>query len=120
MSDDKLRRGLPVHEQSGRIPFACNMLAISVEQRPLHEAIIEELRRAIQEIRELPDGYAFRFTANEQTLMMLSEFISRERLCCPFFTFELIAEAGERPFWLKLRGEDGIKQFITAELNVQP
>lgn len=107
-------------EQSGRIPFACNMLALGVEERPLHEATIKELRRAIEEIRELPDGYAFRFAPKEQTLMMLCEFIARERLCCPFFTFELVAEAGEKPLWLRLRGADGIKQFITAELNIEP
>lgn len=96
------------------------MLAISAEERPLHEATIEELRRAIQEIKELPDGYALRFAASYQSIMLLCEFISRERLCCPFFTFELLAEAGERPLWLRLRGEDGIKQFIAAELNFEP
>jgi hypothetical protein len=120
MSNDELREETAVPEQSGKIPLACNMLALGVEERPLHEATTAQLRKAIREIRELPDGYAFRFAASHPIIMMLCEFIARERLCCPCFTFELIAEQGEGPLWLSLRGQDGIKEFIAAELNVQP
>src|SRR6185436_16363361 len=43
----------------------------------------------------------------------------RERLCCPFFTFEIVAEREGGPLWLNLRGRKGVKAFINAELGVK-
>ncbi len=40
-------------------PFACDMTAIAPEQRGAHIAAIERLFRSAQNMRELPDGYAF-------------------------------------------------------------
>ena len=105
--------------QPEETPFACDMLAISPEERPRHEANIAQLQRAIAEVKELPDGYAFRFAASQTTILLLGEFIARERLCCPFFTFELVAERDDGAVWLSLRGRVGVKEFILAELNIK-
>jgi hypothetical protein len=78
------------------------------------------MRQAIREVKELPDGYSFRFDASQPTVLLVSEFIARERACCPFFTFELVAERNEGPLWLSLRGREGVKEFIVAELNIEP
>ena len=67
----------------------------------------------------MPDGYAFRFAASQPNLLLVSEFVSRERACCPFFTFELVAERNEGPLWLSLRGREGVKEFILAELDIK-
>lgn len=40
-------------------PFACNMNAFAPAERKAHIAAIEEVFGAVQEIRELPDGYSF-------------------------------------------------------------
>ena len=40
-------------------PFACDMTAIAPEQRGAHIATIERLFRSAQNMRELPNGYAF-------------------------------------------------------------
>lgn len=106
--------------QADEAPFACDMQTISADERPRHLTVIEQMRQATREVKELPDGYAFRFDASQPTILLASEFISRERACCPFFTFELVAERNEGPLWLNLRGREGIKDFIRAELNIEP
>ena len=68
-------------------PFACDMTAIAPEQRGAHVATIEKLFRLVQSKRELPDGYAFELPNEADVLRTSAEFISLERLCCPFFGF---------------------------------
>lgn len=99
-------------------PFACNMLALTPEGRQRHLNVIKELLASHRAIEEISDGYAFRFDSGEKSIMLASEFISRERLCCPFFTFELISERECGSVWLKLRGREGVKPFIRAEFNL--
>jgi hypothetical protein len=100
-------------------PLACNMLALDAEGRKRHKVVSDQMRAAVKEVQDLPDGYAFRFEAAQATILLVSEFIARERLCCPFFRFELIAEQEDGPLWLRLRGREGVKEFIKAELGVK-
>jgi hypothetical protein len=76
------------------------------------------MQGSLQSVRELPDGYALEFPPQPTLLMLLAEFIARERRCCPFFIFELRVEAEDGPFWLKMTGEEGIKPFLQAEMNL--
>jgi hypothetical protein len=99
-------------------PLACNMLALNAEGRKRHKAVSEQMRAAVKEVQPLPDGYAFSFEAEQATILLVSEFIARERLCCPFFRFELITEQESGPLWLRLRGREGVKAFIEAELGL--
>jgi hypothetical protein len=105
--------------QTEESPFACDMTALDPEGRNRHAIVTRELKDAIETVRELPDGYALRFTASQPSILMVSEFIARERLCCPFFSFELVTEKEGGPLWLRLRGRDGVKGFIQAELNIK-
>jgi hypothetical protein len=100
-------------------PLACNMMALDAQGRKRHKAVSERMRATVKEVRDLPDGYAFRFPADQATILLVSEFIARERLCCPFFRFELIAEQEDGPLWLRLRGREGVKELIKAELGIQ-
>ncbi len=95
------------------------MLALDAEERKRHKAVSEQMRAAVKETQALPDGYAFRFTAEQATALLVSEFIARERLCCPFLRFEMVAEQENGPLWLRLRGRDGVKEFIKAELGIR-
>lgn len=100
-------------------PFACNMLALNKEERKRHIEVTRRLRGATREVSELSDGYGFRFSADQPTILLVSEFIARERLCCPFFTFELVVEPEDGPVWLRLRGAEGVKEFIKAEFGMK-
>ena len=111
-SQDKVEEKKAAQES----PLVCNLSALDSEGRKRHKVISEQMRAAVKEAQDLPDGYAFRFP--EDTILLVSEFIARERLCCPFLKFELIAEQNDGPLWLRLRGREGVKKFIKAELGM--
>ena len=98
-------------------PFACNMNAFSPEERRAHIAAIADVFGAVEEIRELADGYSFRVTSETSMLLKLADFIAKERLCCPFFGFSLHLEPQGGELWLSLTGRDGVKPFIQAEIG---
>ena len=98
-------------------PFACDMTAIAETQRAEHVDRIQKLFRAVEEIRELTNGYAFRLKNAADTLVTAAKFVELERLCCPFFGFILEVEAEAGDMWLTLNGRDGVKPFIMAEIS---
>jgi len=100
-------------------PFACNVAGISAERRPRYMALAKKLVSTKQEVRELADGYAFRFPVEASTIQDLAEFITYERLCCPFFDLEIVVEREGGPAWLRLRGREGVKEFIRIEFGIQ-
>jgi hypothetical protein len=100
-------------------PFVCNVAGLNAEQRQRYTALIKKLNSGKQEVKELADGYAFRFSAESTTVQDLAEFITYERLCCPFFDFELAVEREGGPAWLRLKGREGVKEFIRIEFKVQ-
>lgn len=73
--------------------------------------------QAAEQVRELPDGYAFRFPGSAATASRLLEFVLAERSCCQFFTFELGFEPNEGPVWLSLRGSEAVKEFVVSNLG---
>src|ERR1041385_6258573 len=104
-------------EKNSISSFACNMNAIDPEQRSQHIATTNELVHAVQEVRELPNGYAFGMPDKTVLLMRATEFIAKEKLCCPFFGFKIEIEPDGSVLWLHLTGRDGVKPFIVAEIG---
>ena len=99
--------------------FVCNINALNAAQRERYKEIIQKLNESRQSVKELNDGYAFRFKAESQLIQDAAEFIVYERLCCPFFDFELAVEQDSNRLWLRLRGQDGVKEFIRAEFGIE-
>jgi hypothetical protein len=98
-------------------PFACDMTAIAPEQRGAHLATIERLFRSVKTIRELPNGYAFQLADDSNILRSAAEFITLERLCCPFFGFGIEVESEGGAICFSLTGREGVKPFIMAEIG---
>jgi hypothetical protein len=98
-------------------PLACDMTAIAPERREAHIANIKKLFGLVQRTRELPDGYAFELPNESDVMLTATEFISLERLCCPFFGFALEIEREGGSLWLSLTGRAGVKPFIMAEVG---
>jgi hypothetical protein len=96
------------------IPIACSLT--TPELRVREQAVQREIVAGVREARELADGYALRFPGDAAWLGTLAEFIRFERECCPFFTFELRCEPQQGPFWLHLRGPEGVKEFVATLL----
>jgi len=98
-------------------PFACVMDAIEPSKRQQHIATAKSVFAAVHEIQELPNGYAFRLPNASKVLRKVGDFISLERLCCPFFGFTLEVEREGGSVWLQLTGREGVKPFIRAEIG---
>jgi hypothetical protein len=103
-------------EQAG---FYCNLNALSTTERERQKELTGKLREARIETKEMPDGYAFQLRSEKVSLAELAEWVGNERKCCPFFDFDIALERDGGPLWLKLRGWDGVKQFIRSEFGVQ-
>ncbi len=98
-------------------PFACDITAIPAEDRAAHRALIRRLLgEAMVEERDLPNGLAFRFPAEEYDAV--SVVVGRERVCGPFLRFVLEIEPECGAPWLRVTGPEGAKAFIRAELGL--
>ena len=93
--------------------LACNIKAISAVQRPRYNDLVSRLRAAMQDRGELPDGYTYTFDSSKINLPEVSEWITMERLCCPFLIFQL--EVAGEVSRLAMRGPDGVKALLSAE-----
>jgi len=98
--------------------LSCNRSALDQEQRKRHKILTKDVFPKHLEIKELPDGYGFRFPNNRLLFIALSEWITLEQLCCPFLTLGLELHRDQGPIWLRATGEDGVKNFLRAELGI--
>lgn len=99
-------------------PFACAMNAFTPAERKQHfEEFGPKLRGYCKGIRELPNGYEFRFAPDPAAYQVLSAWMLQERLCCPFFDLNLRLDREGGPMWLTLTGRDGVKEFIAEEFH---
>jgi hypothetical protein len=115
-----------LHAQTNNAPdaikqpvvFACDMKAMTPVQRKRHSEVLSPaLKAAKLKTSELPDGYAFQFPSDAKTFTTVSEWIGNERLCCPFFEFDIHVGDSSAPMTLRITGPEGVKQFIRAELS---
>lgn len=95
--------------------FACEMTALSSEERESHSRTTRTLFSALLGVQEQPDGFSFRFPAEAGLLGSAASFIALERLCCPFFGFALELDSGAATFRLRIAGSPGVKPFIREE-----
>lgn len=109
------------HEASPRrrnIPLACDMSALTPEQRERQMVLGQRLRAGAAEVRELEDGYAFRHSPDRSVLMDVAEFVANERLCCPFFDFEIEVGGDGGPVWLRIKAQGEAKGVLEAEMGL--
>ena len=99
--------------------FFCNAKALTPEEHAHHQQLTEKLLAARKETVEGAKGYEFRFSPQDVTLAELADWVAAESKCCPFFDFHIDLENEGKLICLRLTGEEGIKQFIRAEFEVQ-
>jgi hypothetical protein len=99
--------------------FYCNLKALTPAERGQLDQLIEKLKAARIETKELPDGYAFRLQTNLISITDLADWISKEEKCCPFFDFAIELQRDGGPLWLRLRGREGVKAFMRHEFDIE-
>lgn len=95
-------------------PIACCLT--SAELREREATLLAQFRSAVIETEELPDGYAFRVPGDAKRIAIIVEMIVAERECCPFLTFEFVAQPGMGPVILRVTGPAGAKEFLKTVL----
>lgn len=109
---------MEINAEDNEPPFACNMKAMNAEQRQKYNLLTTQLQMTKQEIKELPNGYAFRLPSEASMVKDVTEWITYEKLCCPFFDFGLEVERNGGATWLRLTGREGVKPFIRSEFGI--
>jgi hypothetical protein len=95
---------------SDDMPIACCLT--SAELREREATLLAKFRSAVIETEELQDGYAFRLPGNGEYFRLLAELLVAERECCPFLTFEFVAQPRMGPVVVRVTGPAGTKDFL--------
>ena len=99
--------------------FVCDISALSSSDRVKYLSLVQELNRSRTDVQEIDSGYSFCFDLSSESIMKIAEFITYERLYCPFFDFETLVMNQLNQLWLTLRGDEGVKEFIRYEFDIQ-
>jgi hypothetical protein len=94
--------------------IACDLGALSEEERTQRSAAASRVSARFREVRETPDGYAARFDPDPQLVQDAFDWVLLERRCCPFLRLELRFEPSAGPVWLNFSGGLGVKEFPGA------
>jgi len=94
------------------------MDTLTPEQRTRTFQLLDRLKAEKREIAELQNGFSFRYETESGMLRDIAEFITYERICCPFFDFEMRVEREGGDTWFTLTGREGIKAFIREEFEL--
>jgi hypothetical protein len=109
--------------KSGDIPIARTLT--DVEFRRREATLLAQFKSAVIATEELPNGYAFRAPGDKKWIAVVVDLIVAERQCCPFLTFELVAEPNkgprdrprDRPRWYQGLNENHVMQAPRALSN---
>jgi hypothetical protein len=95
--------------------FECRLDVFDGPEPLRYAAARQAVKTAVEEIRELADGYAARLRSDPALFVQAAEWIALERRCCPFLGLGL--NWSEDNFvWLSLTGGPGVKEFLTGVL----
>ncbi|HJZ80595.1 MAG TPA: hypothetical protein VKD91_09620 [Pyrinomonadaceae bacterium] len=100
------------------LPIACNLTAAELQER--RRSVLERLRDAVVEVKEVSNGFVYSFTAEESRCRELADMIDLERQCCPFLEFQLTVSGAGGPLRLEITGPDGTKDFLSSTFEWRP
>jgi hypothetical protein len=95
--------------------IACKLTTPELQKRK--RTVIAELKKHVVNRNEIVDGVRYSFKDSDDIIFLLTDFIKTERLCCPFFVFNLVVGQDEGLITLQLSGPQGTKEFIETEIG---
>ena len=85
------------------LPIICTLNEAELKER--RDEILDRVKAAIIKTTELPNGYAYEFPYDAETLIILARLVALEHECCRFLTFRISLEAGKEPVTVRIRAE---------------
>jgi hypothetical protein len=99
---------------SDDMPIACCLTSAELRERAA--TLLAQFRSAVIGTEELPNGYAFRVPGDRKWIATIAKMIVAERECCPFLTFEFVAQPSMGPVVVRVTGPAGTKDFLKTVL----
>ena len=77
------------------LPIACSLNAPELQAR--RTEVLQKVRAAALEVKEMAEGFAYRFPSNDSLLADLSDLVQLEHQCCRFLcSLLLVSKQGEK------------------------
>ena len=90
--------------------LVCIIGVFSRDQKIRHQTLINEVLSTVRDIKELSNGYQVGFPYDPSLFLKISEWMTLEHLCCPFFNFTLQLE--HDVIRLSITGSSEAKRFL--------
>jgi len=97
------------------LPIACNLTDSEFRER--RNNVLHKVGRMILDMKEIENGYTYRFPSDDDSLTEIANLVNLERKCCPFLQFRITVESGNGDIWPELTGAQGIKDFPGTLFN---
>ena len=97
------------------LPIACSLTSEELQER--RSTLLQRVRLAVLEVKELQDGYAYTFPSASEWLSEVAGMIDLERQCCPFLRFRLTVEENDGALLLEMTGPEGTKEFLRSSFE---
>ncbi len=95
--------------------IACDLSVLENPAR--HKEQFERLFEKREEVRKVEGGLAVRFPGGTRFAEQALQFVSRERKCCPFLTFQIAIAPKGRGVWLYMGGDEEVEDYITSAFD---
>jgi hypothetical protein len=96
----------------GDPPIACDLTVFSTNERIKHVALAKSLLGKARQVIEHEDSFTFVFEQSPLLEMQIADWVSKEKRCCPFFSFELSRANTPPSLRLRIVGPDGAKEIL--------
>ena len=94
------------------LAIACSLTDAQLQQR--RKAELSEVKAAMIAVKETENGFVYQFESSGERIAALTNLVNLEHECCPFLTFRITVEPGDRPVSLEISGPPGTKEFLAA------
>ena len=95
--------------------LVCRLDIFDGPEKLRYEVLREAMKAAVEEIREVAEGYAARLRPDPTLFRQVAEWITLERRCCPFLGLGLNWSESDA-VWLSFTGGPGVKAFLAGIL----
>jgi hypothetical protein len=93
-------------------PIVCDLTVFGNTERIKHLALGKSLFGKARQVIEHHDGFTFVFEQSPLLEMQIADWVSKEKRCCPFFSFEFSRTNTPPSLSLRIAGPHGAKEVL--------
>jgi hypothetical protein len=101
-----------IESAHGDTLIACDLTVFSTTERIKHLALAKSLLGKARQVIEHENGFTFAFEQSRLLEMQIADWVSKEKRCCPFFSFEVSRANAPPSLRLRISGPDAAKEIL--------